>query len=540
MQNTSTQSPDYASLLIPGRDNQPIAEQARVLLASTRVALKKNRVIIEEFSKDYFEQRLSPKFNRNATVSTLRAQRPKFMSAARRAYYDFKIVTQELETPVKPDIEDAVITIIANEALTKPVAAPAPTLQRVKTETKEPQKRADTSPRKTAVRARKKAQPEDVPLVLDKQTLLYQRAEKILDSTLDPIQQKRVQALGKIPDGFEGRLSKIFYSDPSVAGLRAKSPEKIPDIMEKFHNFKMAVEVLNYQHISDDIQHAVLSIIINRMIEKPRTPALEIIKEETSRPSGKPQAPPRMTAAEEREGLNLIRQMLQEIGKEIRRESQLKATKLQEARPGLQEISATAFTGQVYAKTLRRAEMIISFVRKARAEKRVKSFRTREDYDSPLYDSCNSNADLVTMRAQRPSASIDLEREFRLIVITASRLKPPIATSEPVRQAMISLLVDEAKDKAVRRREKLQDHARKIGRSATSRAAASETLSAMRNDPVKAVEHNKRASERIKKLYDDPEDKSGFRENRAASFSQQQRDSNGHFIKAEEPVLIPK
>ena len=96
----------------------------------------------------------------------------------------------------------------------------------------------------------------------------------------------------------------------------------------------------------------------------------------------------------------------------------------------------------------------------------------------------------------------------------------------------------EAKEKAAGNLEKLQDHARKIGRSAASRAAASETLSAIRHDPVKAAEHNKRASERIKKLYEDPEDKSGFRKSRKTSFSQQQRDSNGHFIKAEVPALI--
>lgn len=517
MQNTSTQRPDYASI-IPGKDPRPVEEQARLLLASVRIAIKHERVEIGEFNRGYFDEKLSKVFNRNAAVSTLRASRPKLLPEARKAFYDFKIAIEELETSVAPAVEKAVLTLIANEVLKKPADNPASQLQPVKIPVKE--KPAQSKVTRT-VRPPKKTQAENTPVILDKQSLIYQRAEKILASTLAPIQQRRTHTLGKIPEGFEERFSKIVDNNPDILTASRKNIGILPTALKQFRDFQMALEVLNYQRISDEIKHAALSIIINRMTEKPRAPA-------------------KITAAQKRKELDLIRRMLQGIGKEIRQESQLKAREPQKDHPGFQEISATAFTEQTYAKSLLRAEMIISFVREARAEKRTKSFRTRRDYDSPLYDSCNNNADLVTMRAQRPSASFDLEREFRLIVITASRLKPSVLISEPVRQAIISMLVHEAKDKAVRNHERLQDHARNIGRSAAARAAASETLSAVRNDPVKAAEHNRLSSERIKKLYEDPEDKSGFRENRKTSFRQQQRDSYGHFIKAEEPALVPK
>jgi hypothetical protein len=563
MQKSNFQRIHYTPVIIPG-ETKSAEQQARTLVASVDVALIKKPELPGEFNQGYFQENFASVFNRNAAVSRLRTQRRELLPEARKAFYNFKIVTQELQTPLTKDVEDAVLTIIADKILSTPVIPPTPLLKRVtpevkkpttqpvKTEIKKPHESMRTSPVTRTAPPRKKAQVEDAPIILNMQTLLYQQAEKILASALEPIQQKRVQAIGKIPEGFQERFSKIVDNDPSIASIRVKTPEIMPEILKQFRDFQMAVEVLNYQHISDETQHAALSIIINRMIEKPRAPAPQTsIQKSTHEPAKRKivltqeqrdtlKAQHKIKKAKEREGLNLIRQMLQEIGKEIRREAQLKVTKLQEARPGLQEISATAFTKQGYAKSLRRAEMIISFAREARAENRAKSFRTRRDYDSPLYDSCNNNADLVTMRAQRPSASFDLEREFRLIVITASRLKPSVVISEPVRQAIISMLVHEAKDKAVRNHERLQDHARNIGRSAASRAAASKTLSAIRNDPVKAAEHNKRASERIKKLYENPEDKSGFRENRKTSFHQQQRDSNGHFIKAEEPILIPE
>lgn len=57
MQNTSTQRPDYASI-IPGNDTRPVQEQARVLLASVRIAIKHERVQIGEFNRGYFDEKL--------------------------------------------------------------------------------------------------------------------------------------------------------------------------------------------------------------------------------------------------------------------------------------------------------------------------------------------------------------------------------------------------------------------------------------------------------------------------------------------------
>jgi hypothetical protein len=269
MQNKSHQRPDYASFIIPGKDTKPVEEQARNFLLSARIAIKRERVEVGEFNRGYFDKELARTFNRNAAVHALRSRRPNLLHDARKAFYDFTIALKELETSASPDVRNAVVTLIANELLNKPVEArPAPVLQRVKAEPKKPQERVHVAPPKTATKPRKKAQAQDAHAILDKQTLLYQRAEKILNSTLDPVQQKRVLALGKIPEGFEERLSGIFDNDPSVAAIRAKTPELLAEIMQEFRAFKTAVEVLNYQHISDEIQHAALRIITDKFLTK--------------------------------------------------------------------------------------------------------------------------------------------------------------------------------------------------------------------------------------------------------------------------------
>lgn len=269
MQNTSNQRPDYASFIIPGRDVQPVEEQARNFLLSARIAIKRERVEVGEFNRGYFDKELARTFNRNAAVHTLRSRRSNLLNDARKAFYDFTIALKELETSASPDVRNAVITLIANELLDKPVEArPAPVLQRVKAEPKKPPEHAHIAPLKTATKPRKKAQAQDTPAILDKQTLLYQRAEKILNSTLDPVQQKRVLAFGKIPDGLEERLSKILDSNSSISAIRTTTPELLPEIMQEFRAFKTAVEVLNYQHITDEIQHAVLGIIADRFFTK--------------------------------------------------------------------------------------------------------------------------------------------------------------------------------------------------------------------------------------------------------------------------------
>ncbi|MBP7721896.1 MAG: hypothetical protein KA155_05105 [Alphaproteobacteria bacterium] len=522
MQNTSTQRPDYASI-IPGNDTRPVQEQARVLLASVRIAIKHERVQIGEFNRGYFDEKLSKVFNRNAAVSTLRASRPKLLPEARKTFYDFKIAIEELETSVAPEVENAVLTLIANEAIKKPADSPAPQLQPVKAPVKE--KSAQSTGTRT-VRPRKKSQPEDMPLMLDEQSLIYQRAEKILSSALEPIQQKRVQALGKTPEGFEERFSKIVDSDPSIASMRAKTPEVIPEILKQFRDFQMAVEVLNYQHISEEIQHAALSIIINRLIEKPRkqTPIQKgahepvkpaIILTQEQRDALK--AEHKIKKAQEREGLNLLRRMLEDIGRQIRQESRAAVTKNE------------------LQKAQQQAKIILLSVRQALREKQVNVMGGQKHLAATMREALNRHNNLTALREKNPSFVIRVEEKFRRVVVAGRRLGFTI--DENTKAALIDAVIKQLKEEDAGKREKIRQTAIKNGQTKNSREAACKTMTALRNDPVKAKEHNESSRRRIKELYEDPADKSKFRSNRELSFSQQQRDVIGRFIKTENEAV---
>jgi hypothetical protein len=121
MQNTSTQNFDYALLSTPQKNAQSIDAQASTLLASVEANIKREPEILEEFDREHFEQRLSSVFNRNATINSIRGAKhsKSLLKEIQRSFYNFKTVTFLLETDVTPEVEDAVITLIANTAMKK-------------------------------------------------------------------------------------------------------------------------------------------------------------------------------------------------------------------------------------------------------------------------------------------------------------------------------------------------------------------------------------------------------------------------------------
>ncbi|MCE7885898.1 MAG: hypothetical protein DYH13_00115 [Alphaproteobacteria bacterium PRO2] len=452
MENKSHQRPDYASFAIPGRDVQPVEEQARNFLLSARVAIKRERVEVGEFNRGYFDKELAKTFNRNATVNALRSRRANLLDDARKAFYDFTIALKELETSASPDIRNAVITLIANELLNKPVETrPAPVLQRVKNEKQKPQEHTSAPSAKRTAPLRKKAQAKDAPVIQDKQTLLYQRAEKILNSTLDPVQQKRVLALGKIPDDLEEQLSKIIDSDSSIAAIRAKTPEILPEILKQFRDFKMAVEVLNYQHISDELQHAVLGIIADKFFTK---------KPQASKRAPVPHAErltPKIIAS-------ISAKMSEEMKKRYKNPEYLAAHKQR-------------------MKSLHKDPVYV-----ARRAARISEGMKRRHQD-PKYAAAH-----IERMKNLTNRKRQLEEEKKNL------------RSERARERMKKLLADP--DYAIRHSKRSSEHMKKLHEnkqfSAEHRERASKSLKKLHANPVYAAQKKKRSSELIKKLNTDP------------------------------------
>jgi hypothetical protein len=248
MQNTSNQRPDYAALFIPGRDAQPIEVQARNLLIS--VQLNKS-VIAEEYDREYFEQKLALKFNRNTAVSALRAQHPKSMRQARKAFYDFTIAAFQLETTVRPEIEEAIITIIANEALKNSVAAPTPQLQPAKHETKKPRKRAYIAP--------------------------------VEPKTKKPQQRVREKVLRKKSE-LPKNLLHILEHNSSVHNAARKIPSLMPAIMGEFSNFYEKALELNDKTENPEKKHLITPEILDAVLSKIVKKILRDHRRNTTRP----------------------------------------------------------------------------------------------------------------------------------------------------------------------------------------------------------------------------------------------------------------
>lgn len=121
MHNSATQSFDYALLSTPGKNAQSIDAQASTLLASVEVKIQREPEILEEYDREHFEQRLSSVFNRNSVINSIRGAKhsKSLLKEIQRSFYNFKTVTFLLETDVSPEVEDAVVTLIANKALEK-------------------------------------------------------------------------------------------------------------------------------------------------------------------------------------------------------------------------------------------------------------------------------------------------------------------------------------------------------------------------------------------------------------------------------------
>lgn len=130
MQSTETQSADYASLSIPGKNTlaPDVKAQAITLLASVEANIRRDPELREEFDREHFVLRLSSVFNQNAVINSIRAvaHPKKLLREIEKSFYNFKTATLLLETNVDPEIEDAVITLIAETTLEKHGLSQAP------------------------------------------------------------------------------------------------------------------------------------------------------------------------------------------------------------------------------------------------------------------------------------------------------------------------------------------------------------------------------------------------------------------------------
>ncbi|HQX27533.1 MAG TPA: hypothetical protein PKX38_06310 [Alphaproteobacteria bacterium] len=328
MHNSATQSFDYALLSTPGKNAQSIDAQASTLLASVEVKIQREPEILEEYDREHFEQRLSSVFNRNATINSIRGAKhsKSLLKEIQRSFYNFKTVTFLLETDVSTEVEDAVVTLIANKALEKrglsqpqpEIKKPVPTsiIPFARTEKTREQKIADKKRLKDELKlqqtAVKKQQKEELktarqaqrktdlkiareedrktlelmrPLMEEAQTQLLQESMSS-PGEYDPAKTAEVakQVLSYINRALELKLVNVmggqkylaiafretFNHHADLVKLQTKTPQLAEKVTEKFRHVLIAATRLKVK-----LNPHVKSAIIDALIQKVEADAVE-------------------------------------------------------------------------------------------------------------------------------------------------------------------------------------------------------------------------------------------------------------------------
>lgn len=276
MQKTGLHRTEYPSFTIPGRDTRTVAEQAATLYASVHVALKRNRVGTGAFNQGYFEENLSSTFNANSAVKKLFKKRPQLLHEARKAFYNFTIALQELETTATKDVIDAVVTIIANETLKKNRGQ---TLSGRKDKTEEKQKKPPPVSREEERESRdlmrellqdiRALSPREPRQVSAENDLLRarQQAEMILSSVRRALEGKRVNVLGKLPQYFASNMQDILNGHDRFIALRSEMPALANRAEKKFRQAKIAAKRLGIR-LNEHVQSALLDSLIQEVIDR--------------------------------------------------------------------------------------------------------------------------------------------------------------------------------------------------------------------------------------------------------------------------------